>query len=67
MNPLTIKLLTVLLFTLMLGCTKEQFYRGIYDGAATQERLKNPSGPLNEPMSYDQYERERKEKKEIEE
>ena len=60
MKPLTAKLLISLLFTLMLGCTKEQLYRGIYEGAATQERLKDPRGPLNEAMSYDQYERERK-------
>lgn len=62
MKPFTTKTLVILLFTLMIGCTREQLYRGIYEGAATQERLKNPRGPLNEPMSYDQYERERKEK-----
>lgn len=60
MNTLTKATLAILLISFFLGCSKEQIYRGIYEGATTHEKLKNTPDPLNEPMSYDQYERERK-------
>ncbi len=54
-------LLLILVVSLLFGCTKKQIYRGVYDGLTTHEKLKNTPGPINDPVSYDQYEAERKE------
>ncbi|HAD03553.1 MAG TPA: hypothetical protein DCF93_02550 [Desulfuromonas sp.] len=57
------KILLLIAFSLLtLACTKDQIYHSIYEGATTHERLKNPPGPNNDPMSYNQYEIKRKEK-----
>jgi len=57
-------ILTAVLLFFALGCTKDQIYRGLYEGTTTSERLKNPPGPNNDPPSYEQYEIQRKEKEE---
>jgi len=51
----------------MFGCTKEQVYRGCYEGLTTHEYLKNtPGDPFYSPKSYDQYLNEREEQPDLE-
>lgn len=51
----------------IFGCTKEQVYRGFYEGLTTHENLKNtPGDPFAAPKSYDQYVNERNEQPERE-
>jgi hypothetical protein len=54
--------LSLALVPLLTACTAEQFSRGVYEGSMVhnQSLKPTPSDPSRgEPMSYDQYERER--------
>jgi len=60
MRSMTIIVFALLL--LILGCTKDQVYRNLYEGLTTHEDLKNtPGDPLDSSQSYDQYRNEREE------
>lgn len=63
-----IKSMALIAFSLlffMCGCTKEQVYRGVYEGLTTHEELQNtPGDPYDSHKSYDQYVNEIKEQPE---
>ncbi|WP_321366797.1 hypothetical protein [uncultured Desulfuromusa sp.] len=62
MKIASIMIILIGLLFLAFGCTKEQVYRGVYEGLTTHEELKNtPGDSLSNHKSYDQYEIERKE------
>lgn len=67
MRILTKAAFSILVLLLLLGCSKEGLYRGLYEGATTHEKLQNTPDPLHEPVSYEQYERERNENRESDE
>lgn len=58
-------LLLAIWAALLSGCSTSNLYGGIYEGVRVRNQLQStPSERLNqaEPMNYQQYERERKER-----
>jgi hypothetical protein len=55
-------LLSLALISLFTACTAEQFSRAVYEGSMVHNQSLKPTPSdlsRGEPMSYDQYERER--------
>ncbi|UCH80369.1 MAG: hypothetical protein JSW20_11580 [Nitrospiraceae bacterium] len=69
LNAMKIITLCIIMVSLGMsyGCSKERLNQSVFEGLKKREELKRPpneSSPMNEPMSYDEYLREREKIKE---